>query len=84
MATEQVTKVVEFDRAPAYPCGLFQVNAGIDTFHALGQASIMLQYVQRRLTDAVNGNELVDDDCYVLALLTDMARATYKACGAEA
>lgn len=84
MATESVTKAVEFNHAPAFPCGLFQVNAGIDAFHAAGTASILLKHVKDRLVDAVNGQALSDDDAYILALLTDMARATYTACGVEA
>jgi hypothetical protein len=83
MATESVTKMVNFDCAPTYPSGLFQVNAGIDTGFALSTASIVLGYVQERLSSAaVNGQ--VEDEAYVLALLTDMAHATYKACGAVA
>lgn len=85
MASESVTKAVEFDKAPSYPCGMFQVNPGIDTFHALGNASILSRYVQERLVDAVGpGVPIEGDEAYVLAILADMSRALYKACGAEA
>lgn len=82
MATGSVTKVVEFNKAPAYPCGLFQVNAGIDTFHSLGEASIIMDYVKERL-DSMVGETGETDEPWILSLLTDMAHAIYKASGAE-
>lgn len=83
MATESVTKAVEFDHAPAYPCGLFQVNAGVDSHAALSTASILQTYVRERLSTAVESG-FEKEEPLVLSLLTDMSRALYRAAGAEA
>ena len=82
MATESVTKVVEFDHAPAYPCGMFQVNAGIDASFAVGDATVLLQYVRNRLVDGV-ASPLDSDEARVLALLADMSNALFQAAGVE-
>ena len=84
MATKSVTKTVEFDHAPAYPGGLMQVNAGIDTCHSLGLASVLVCFVQQRLVEGVSQGEIVGDEAYVHAFLLDAAKALYKASGAEA
>ena len=84
MATESVTKAVEFDHAPVYPRGLFQVNQGIGTTHAIGAEAIVSTFVRERLRDGVADGGLGSDDLWVLGLLTDMSLALRKACGVEA
>ena len=83
MALESVTKAIEFHHAPAFPVGMFQVNAGVETSHVLGAASVIADYVRERLVDAV-ADGIEGDDAWVLSLLSDMAKALYRASGAEA
>ena len=83
MAAKSVTKVTEFNHSPMYPCGLFQINAGIDTMHALVTAQCILDFITTRLKDAVQ-EEMSAEEAYVQCLLADMAGALYRAAGAEA
>jgi hypothetical protein len=83
MASESVTKVVEFERAPAYPCGLLQVNSGIETRFALSTAECVMNFIQSRMGGAVEVG-MDSEEAYVHCLLLDMVRALYRSTGAEA
>lgn len=81
--TDSLTKEAAFHKAPAFPEGLMQVNAGVENTHALMAAEILSGYVRERLNDMVNGDEGRDEP-WVLSLLTDMSGALYRASGVEA
>lgn len=83
MSAKQLTRTVQFDKAPAYPDGLLAVQAGVEASFALGLASIILSYVKQRSQDLVDG-EPSGDEHFMHALLVDMAQSLYSAAGAEA
>ena len=83
MATKSVTKAVAFDESPAYPDGMFQVNANVPTMFALSQAKTLSDFVRLRLQDAVGSEAVGGDEAFVYTLIMGMSQALYAAAGVE-
>ena len=83
MTMSSVTTATGFVHTPAFPGGLLQVNAGIETGHALRTAACITSFIQTRLDQAVQDG-MDSEEAWVHSLLLDMATALQTACGATA
>lgn len=85
--TEQRTKERGFNDIPVDGLCMFQVQAGVDAFHANSLADITTDFVHRFIRESMvisSGDKTVPmhyDDLFMLDVLLEMASALREAAG---